>query len=149
MVAGSTKLCIPYLSEHPDQFHNVSINPVSCPLLMSKCFGAVNEVDSHKKSRQSDIAMEKFLVKQCGWLRFCATVSMGMTMTIVWEMFCYGVKRNYFNKSISIREFSEKLLLIASIILSQQTQARRQRTNLPLMKLTSKSLCLPFGSDLP
>ena len=66
MGAGSTTLCIPYLSEYPDQFNNVSIHPVSLPLLMSKLFGAVNEVDPHNKLWQSDIAMEKFLVTQCG-----------------------------------------------------------------------------------
>ena len=117
---------------------------------MSNFFGAVNEVDSHNKFRHSDIAMEKFLVTQCGWLRLCTTVPMGMTITNCWKLFCYGFKRNHFNKYISIREFSEKLLLIASIILSQQTQARRQRTYLPLMTLTSKALCLPFGaSNIP
>ena len=148
--AGSTTLCISYLSEYPDQFYNVSIHPVSPPLLMSTFFGAVNEVDSHNMFRQSDIAMDKVLVTKCGWLRFCTTVSMGTTITNCWKMFCYGVKRNHFNKSIRIREFSEKLLLIASIILSQQTQARRQRTYLPLMKLTSKALFLPFGaSNIP
>ena len=126
MGVGSTTLCIPYLLEYPDQFYNVSIHPVSLPLLMSKLFGAVNEVDSRSKLWQSDIAMEKFLVTQYGWLRLCTTVSMGMTITNCWKLFCYGVKRNHFNKSISIRKFSEKLLLIASIILSQQAQARRQ-----------------------
>ena len=150
MGAGSTTLCIPYLSDYPDQFYNVSIHPVSLPLLMSKLFDAVNEVDSHNKLRQSDIAMKKFLVTQYGWLRLCTTVYMGMTITNGWKLFCYGVKRNHFNKLISIREFSEKLILIASIILSQQTQARRQRTYLPMMKLTSKALCLPFGaSNIP
>ena len=146
MGVGSTKLCIPYLSEYPDQFYNVSIHPFSPPLLMSKFFGAVNEVASHNKFWQSDIAMEKFLVTKCGWLQLCTTVSTGMTFTNCWKLFYFGVNRNHFNKSISIREFSEKLPLISSITLSQQTQARRQRTYLPLMKLTSKALCLTFGA---
>ena len=34
--AGSTKTGIPYLSKYPDQFTNVSIRPVSRPLVMSK-----------------------------------------------------------------------------------------------------------------
>ena len=53
--------------------------------------------------------MEKFLVTQCGWLRLCTTISIGMTITNCWKLFCYGVKRNHFNKSISIRELSEKI----------------------------------------
>ena len=34
--AGSAKTSIPYLSNYPDQFTNVSIRPVARPLVMSK-----------------------------------------------------------------------------------------------------------------
>ena len=34
--SGITKTGIPYLSKYPDQFTNVFICPVSCPLVMSK-----------------------------------------------------------------------------------------------------------------
>ena len=69
----------------------------------------MNEVDSHNKSRQSDLALEKWWVTQCGWLRLCTTVAMGMTITNCWELFRYGVKREHYDKSIGIREFSEIL----------------------------------------
>ena len=55
--AGSNTLGIPYLSKYSDQFYNVSILPVSRPLLMSKFFGSVNEVDSHKNSCQYDLTL--------------------------------------------------------------------------------------------
>ena len=58
--AGRTKNGIPYLSKYPDQFTNVSIRPVARPVVMSKNISAVNEVDSHNKSRQSDLALEKW-----------------------------------------------------------------------------------------
>ena len=70
---------------------------------MYKFFGAVNEVESHNNSRQSDLALENFWVTQCGWLRLCTTVSMGMTITYCWELFCYGVKRHHYEKLIGIR----------------------------------------------
>ena len=38
-------------------------------------------------------------------------------------------------------------LLIASIILSQQTQGLRKITYLPLMTLITKALCLPVGAS--
>ena len=78
--AGSTKTGIPYLSMYPDQFTNVAIRPVARPLVMSKKY-AMNEVDSHNKSRQSDLALEKFCVTQCVWLQLCTTVSMVITIT--------------------------------------------------------------------
>ena len=63
--AGSTKTGIPYLSKYPDQFTNVSIRPVARPVVMSKKI-ALNEVDSHNKSRQSDVALEKWWVTVLG-----------------------------------------------------------------------------------
>ena len=53
---GSTKTGNPYLSKYPDQFANVSICPVARPLVLSKT-NAVNEIDSHNKPRQSDLAL--------------------------------------------------------------------------------------------
>ena len=67
--AGSTTLGIPYLSKYPDQFSNVSVSPVACTLIMSKFFGLVNKVESHNKSRNPDIVLDKLWVTQCGWLR--------------------------------------------------------------------------------
>ena len=60
---------------------------------MYKFFGSVNEVDSQNKSRHSDLALEKFCVTQCGWLRLCTVVDMGMTITNLWKIFRYGIKR--------------------------------------------------------
>ena len=37
------------LSKYPDQFYNFSIRPVDLPLIMSKLFGSVIDVDTHKK----------------------------------------------------------------------------------------------------
>ena len=59
---GGTKLGIPYLSKYLDQFSNVSILPVACPLLMSKFVGLVNEVESHNKSRHLYFTLDKFWV---------------------------------------------------------------------------------------
>ena len=105
--AGSTTLDIPYLSNYQDKFSNVSIRPVARPLIMFKFFGSVYEVDSHNKSRQSDHALDNFWVTQCGWIRLCTTVAMGMTITNCWKLFFCGVKRDHYEKFINIREFLE------------------------------------------
>ena len=52
--SGSTNTGIPYLSNIPYPFSNFSICHVARPLVMTKFFGSVNEVESHNKSRQSD-----------------------------------------------------------------------------------------------
>ena len=103
--AGSTALCIPYLSKYPYQFSNVSIHPVACLILMSKCFGLVIEVNTHNKSCQLDLVLDNVWVAQCGWLRLCTTVTMGTKINNYWKLFRYGVKRDHYNKFIGIREF--------------------------------------------
>ena len=76
---------------------------------MSKFFGSVNKLDTQNKYRQSYLALEKFWVTQCCWLWFCTTVDVGMTITNFWKLFRYGVKRDHHDKSIGIREFSERI----------------------------------------
>ena len=77
--------------------------------LLSQFISDVNEVDTHKKSRHSYLALEKWWITQCGWLRLCTTVAMGMTITNCWKLFRYGVKRDHYEKLIGIREFSGRL----------------------------------------
>ena len=69
----------------------------------------INEVDSHNKSRQSDLALENFYVTQCGWLRLCTTVDMRMSINNCWKLFWYGVKRDHHDKFIFIRELLERI----------------------------------------
>ena len=76
--------------------------------LLCQFFSAGNEVDSHNTSRQYDLALEKWWVTQCGWLRVCTEVAMGMTITNCWKMFRCGVKRDHYEKLIGIRELSER-----------------------------------------
>ena len=78
------------------------------PLLCQNKF-AVNEVDSHNKSRQSDLALEKLWFTLSEWLRLCMTFAMGMVINNGWKLFCYGVKRDHYEKFIGIREFLERL----------------------------------------
>ena len=101
--AGSKKAGIPYLSKYPDPFYNVYICPVAHPLVMTKLFGSVNEVEPHNKSRQYGLALEEFWVTQCGWLWLCMKVSTEMTINNFWKISCYGVKIYHYDKLIGIR----------------------------------------------
>ena len=111
MGSGSTTLGISYLSKYPYQCSNVSTLPVARSHLVSNFFSSVNDMDSHNNSRQSDIVLEKFWVTQCGWLRLCTAVSMGMTITNCWKLFFYRIKRCHYNNFINIRELSEQLAM--------------------------------------
>ena len=60
--AGRTQAGPTYLSNYPDQFTNFAIRPVANTLVMYTFFGAVNEVESHNKSRKHDLEPEKLWV---------------------------------------------------------------------------------------
>ena len=64
-------------------------------------------MDSHNKSYQLDLALDKFLAMKCGWLQLYTTVAMGVNITNCWECVLYGVKRDHYDKFIGIRDFSE------------------------------------------
>ena len=99
---------------------------------MYKFFGSVNEEDSQNKSLQSDIALEKFWVAQCSWLRLYTNVSMGMTITNCWKLFRYGVKRDHYNKFIGNREFLE-LITVDCFNNNFTTDAETPAKNIPLL----------------
>ena len=98
----------------------------------------MNEVDSHNKSRQSDLALEKWWVNQCGWLRLCTTISMGMTITNCWKLFRCGVKREHYENRLVSENSRKDLLKIASTITSHLIVGPQQRIYLSLMKLIMK-----------
>ena len=97
--------------KYPDQFTNITIRPVALPLVVSKFFGVVKEVDSHNKSRQSYLALEKFWVTQCGYLWLCTIFAMGITITNFRKLLHYRAKRYHYDKLIGIREFAERIAL--------------------------------------
>ena len=101
--SGSPQASLTYLFNHPDQSTNVSISSVARPLVMYKFLGAINEVKSHKKSRQSYLDLDKIWVTQCCGLRLCMTVYTRMTITNCWKRFCCGANRDHYDKLIGIR----------------------------------------------
>ena len=78
---------------------------------MSKLFRSVNEIDPHKKSRQLDLALENYWVTQCGWIWSCNIFDNGMNLTSLLKLFHYGVKREYHEKYVGMRELLEKIAL--------------------------------------
>ena len=64
--ARRTQAGIPYSSNYIDKFYNIAIIPFANHLVMYKFSAYVYEVDSHNKSKQSDLALEKFWVTHCG-----------------------------------------------------------------------------------
>ena len=112
---GTTKTGIPIYTSILTNLLMFPFVLLIVPLLYLKK-SAVNEVDSYNKSRQSDLALDKWWVNQCDWLWLCMTVYMGMTIHNFWKLFPYGVKRDQYDKLIGIREFSEKT---CSIFLQQ------------------------------
>ena len=130
---GITKTFVAYLLNYPDQFTNVSIRPVTRPLAMSKKY-AVNEVDLHNKSRQSDLALKKCWFTRCGWMRLCTTVFTGMTITNCWKLFRYRFKRDHYEKMTVSENSWNDLLRIASTILFHLIEGPQQRTYFSLMR---------------
>ena len=84
---GITKANILYLSKEPKPFSNVAISTVYFPLVMSKLFGSVKEVESHKKLIQSYLLMGKYWVTNCGWIRLFTIVAMVTNITNIWKLF--------------------------------------------------------------
>ena len=56
---------------------------------MSRVFLYVNKVDSHNKSKHSDLVLEKYWVTLCVWIRLCTAVDIVITVANLWK-FLWG-----------------------------------------------------------
>ena len=93
------------LYKYPETFSNLYICPVSLNLIMYKFFVYGNNVYFHNKSRHSDLALQKYWINQCDWLRLCMAVAMVMTIEKIWKIFFYRVNIYLYEKNIGIRQF--------------------------------------------
>ena len=57
---------------------------------------------------------------------------MGLNITNLWKLFCYGVKRYHYEKLVGIREFLEKLALDC-FNNTFSTDIRNPTKNIPLL----------------
>ena len=101
--AGITKAGIPYLLNLPESCSNVSIYPFTCPLVMYKLFGSVNEIDSDNKLRQYYLALVNYWINQCDWIQLYRTVDIIINIKMFWKLFSCVVKRDHYDKFIGIR----------------------------------------------
>ena len=103
---GSTEPGYLYLSSFSDMYYNVSVRPVVIPFLIGGYFNSCNKIDNKKRTRKSDIELEKYWVTHNSYFRLATTVALGMGITDGKLLFCYGVlEGNVYNKN-SIRRFN-------------------------------------------
>ena len=75
---GSTEPGDPHLSNLPDIYYNVSVNPVVCPQFLGKYFNSCNALDNNNRMRKSDLALDKYWITQSDYFRLATTVALGM-----------------------------------------------------------------------
>ena len=89
--AGSTEPGDSYLYRLPEIYSNVSVCPVFPPHFIGKHLNACNEIDNHNRMWQSDLAVDKYWVKQSVCFRLATTVALGMGITDGKIMYCHSV----------------------------------------------------------
>ena len=57
------------------------------------------------------MALKKYWVAQCVWIKLCATVAVVITINNFWKLFCCGFNRYHYDILIGIRELLERLSL--------------------------------------
>ena len=67
---------------------------------------------------------------QCGWVRLCTTVVMGMTITNYWKLFNIVVKREHYDKFTGIRLLSE-LITVDCFSNTSTTDTGTPANNMP------------------
>ena len=89
--AGSTLPGTPYEMKYTDDYGNVQIRLIDCPDIVSCFYKDSNLIDMHNQVRQSELALEKKWVTQCGYFRL-ATTLIGISVVDCWKLARYQDK---------------------------------------------------------
>ena len=104
----SSDIWTPEKNIHPlDEFDDGDTVSTCRALQFSSCISpsaAVSTIYDLTRNSASTIS-----IGYESWLRLCTTFAMGMTITNYWKLFCYRVKRDHYDKLISIRKFLDRL----------------------------------------
>ncbi|KAL7458010.1 hypothetical protein ACHAWC_009713 [Mediolabrus comicus] len=107
--AGSTGEGKPYIARFPDKHGNMCEREVDRPELISDYFDDSDVVDSHNKSRQFDLALEKGWRTTDCWFRLITTFT-GITATDSWNATRFHCTKESGFQDMSIKRFTECLV---------------------------------------
>ena len=106
--AGHTKPGKPYEAKWLDENGHMASRMIPRPDVLSHYFEHSNQIDKHNHARQSQLAIEKNLVTECGYFRLFCTY-LGITVTDAWKLYRHALLDTNENKDISILSFANIL----------------------------------------
>ena len=106
--AGHTKPGKPYEAKWLDENGLTSSRLIPRPHILSEYFENSNQIDKHNHARQSQLAIGKYVVVECGYFRLFCTY-LGITVTDAWKLYRAGLGDKCANKDISILSFANIL----------------------------------------
>lgn len=104
--AGSTEAGEPYIARFPDEHGNMLEREVDRPELISDYFQDSDVVDSHNKSRQYDLALEKRWSTTDCWFRLITTFA-GITATDSWNATRFHCTKESGFQDMDIKSFTQ------------------------------------------
>ena len=78
---GRTYQGDPHSSHPPDTYSNFSILPVICSSIIGRYFNYCDKMDQNNRIRVYYLELDKYPVKECGYIRLEITVGLGIGIT--------------------------------------------------------------------
>ena len=140
--AGSTQTGINYLSKYPDQYTNVSICPVDCPLVM---YFFILLISLNPTTNQGSLIWHwrssgLLIVVGCGYIQ---QLLWKQLLLIVGNCFVMGSKETTMKNWLVSESSRNDLLYIASTMIFHLMVGPQHRTYPPLMRLIMEIQFLP------
>ena len=129
--AGHTKPGKPYEARWLDKNGLTLSRLVPRPHILSEYFDNSNQIDKHNHARQSQLAIEKYVVVECGYFRLFCTY-LGMTVTDSWKLYRAGLGDTCPNKDISILSFAN--ILCKTHLLNDYKKTKNESNTTPILR---------------
>ena len=138
----------PYEAKWLDDNGRITARQIPRPHILSEYFLQSNQIDKHNHARQSELAIEKNVVVECGYFRLFSTY-LGITVTDAWKLYRSDLGKNCANKEISINSFANvlcKCLLLNDY--SRKNDESKPRQTLRLLDETATRQELSFPTQI-
>ena len=132
--AGHTGDGDPYEAKWLDSNGRMASRKISRPHMLSEYFKYSNQIDKHNHARQSQLAIEKNVITQCGYFRLWCTY-LGITVTDTWKLYRHHLGEQMANKDISILAFAN--ILCKTHLLNDYSNSQNESNPHPTLN------CLP------
>ena len=133
--AGHTQPGTPYEAKWQDANGRIAKRSIARPSILAEYFAHSNMIDKHNHARQFELAIEKHMITQDGYMRLFCTY-LGITITDAWKLYRDRLGPKHKHKGITLMNFTN--IVTKHLLLNDYNKYSYESAPLPTLPLLNQ-----------